>query len=722
MGHWGPTVAIVLLLALAGCGNRGGGASVNGLTQDSHTWFPITSGVHAMGASTSDGAMTCASCHQSDAPSFKQFDCLGCHNHEQATTDRLHTGIKDYVYSSLQCLSCHPSGAKVPFNHDGITGKCAQCHDEGSRYAALPVAGLTHPAFNGTDCSSCHNTTDWKATGFDHAAITSGCAKCHDVGGQYPALPVPGFTHPAMNGADCSSCHNTTDWKTAAGAPAGTKHDPKVDVVVNALIPTYSGTTIASLTSRTEQLPMSMDHGSKDVAQAALAACANCHPGTSTGVYYPGTLHVALATLVKTDPTVSQPKACASCHSDAVPTGFVGPTANNRTPASGAMKHDAVAWANGKPTATILVTTECGLCHASSSGGSGQSWAKGTGGGTTGYHAPLTAAGQPQPFSCIDCHANSTPTGTTNSTTPTSAQTGSSTGIAAGSMAQFTHADGNVSGRECNFCHTQNGPSTQAGVQGKEWTQAKFHATFTSGTNPPLLDTTTGRCSNCHLTEKPASVYTAFDHSGLTNTPGSEDCASCHTFPGTGTVTSANWKGAVGVPQFIPVGGFPVSQPPATSATTQTGINNLPHPTVATGIACTTCHTTAGGGKQATGYDHKSTLMSTNCNACHEAASNLVGTKWNGATSQGAGAGDTRPYSIVGLVPSTKGNGRALSQGYNHFFAVDCSECHLVPAGNGQVTTGSAYTSAWRFDHNQKRMQRSTCNMCHGSPNNLPGD
>jgi hypothetical protein len=164
-----------------------------------------------MGASTSDGAMTCASCHQPDAASFKQLDCLGCHNHEQATTDRLHTGIKDYVFTSPQCFSCHPSGAKVAFDHAGITGNCAPCHDEGSRYAALPVAGLTHPATSGTDCSSCHNTTDWKATGFDHAAITSGCAKCHDVGGQYPALPVSGFTHPAMSGADCSSCHNTTN-------------------------------------------------------------------------------------------------------------------------------------------------------------------------------------------------------------------------------------------------------------------------------------------------------------------------------------------------------------------------------------------------------------------------------------------------------------------------------------------------------------------------------
>jgi hypothetical protein len=767
------TATVAFLLASTGCITRDSGASLHGVTPNSHPWFPITSGVHAIGANTADGTMACASCHQSDAPSFRQFECVKCHNHEQANTDRLHTGMKDYVYASPQCLSCHPSGSKVAFNHTGITSGCAQCHDQGKpnaalpvpgfthpetngldcsschktnawkpatfdhtgitngcakchdvggTYPALPVPGFTHPPTNGLDCSSCHKTTAWKPATFDHTGITSGCAKCHDVGGTYPALPVPGFTHPPMNGADCSNCHNTTDWKTAAGAPAGKKRDPKADVMVNALIPTYAGTGISSLTPRTEQLPMSMDHGSQDVAQAALAACANCHPNSAAGNYVPGYLHAPLATLGKSDPTITQPKTCASCHSDAVPIGFVGPTASKRTPPSGPMKHDAVTWANGKPTTTALVSKECGLCHASSTGGSGENWATGKAGGTTAYHVPLTVAGQAQPSSCVDCHANSTSTGTTNSNTPTSAQTGSSTGIAAGTMAQFTHADGNVSGRDCNLCHTQNGPSTQAGVQGKEWQQAKFHGVFTSGQNPPVLDKASGRCSNCHIAEKPGAAYTAYDHGALSNTPGSDDCASCHIFPGTGTLASPNWKGAAGVPPFIVVGGFPIPQPPATAPTTQAGINNLPHPTVATGTACTACHQTAAGGKQATGYDHKSTLINTNCNSCHEAGSNLVGTKWSGATTQGTGTGDTRPFTIVGLVPSTGGNRRALSQGYNHFYPVDCAECHLVPAGNGPVTTGAAFKSAWRFDHKERRMQQSTCNMCHSSPNNLPKD
>jgi hypothetical protein len=884
-----------VLLALVGCGNHQVPTKVTGTTQDSHAWFPITSGVHAIGAPTLDGAMACASCHEASASSFKQFNCVGCHNHEQTVTDSFHTGIKDYVYASPQCLSCHPSGGKAPFSHDGITNNCAQCHDVGARFAALPVTGFTHAPMNGNDCASCHNTTDWKtATGapqgksrdpnadvvvnaliptysgtlitivtprteqlpmsMDHAstdisqAAMSACANCHSntsTGSYYPgylhvslatlgktdhtitqpqacaschsdAIPVgfvgpistnrtpasgemkhdavawangkptttaivstecgvchaspsggssggsnggwattgkaggvaayhasltaagmpqpsscidchansmavPGFTHPQTNGADCASCHTTTDWKTT-GVPQGKSRDPKAQVVVNALIPTYSGTSIASVAPRAEQLPMSMDHASTDVSQAAMSACSNCHSNTSTGGYYPGYLHASLATLAKTNHTITQPQACASCHSDAIPVGFVGPIATSRTPASGEMKHDAVAWANGKPTTTAIVSTECGVCHTSPSGGSNESWATtGKAGGVAAYHGPLAAAGLQQPSSCIDCHANSTPAGTTNSTTLTSAPTGSSTGIPVATTAQFNHADINVSGHDCNFCHTQNGPSTQAGVQGKEWAQAKFHVNFTSTANPLVLNATTGRCSTCHFAEKPGAAYTGYDHSALTNTSGSEDCATCHTFPGTGTTTAPNWLGAAGTPATITVGAFAIPQPPATSATTQAGISNLPHPTVAAGTSCATCHGTGGGYKQALGYDHQSTLMSSNCNACHEAGSNLVATVWNGATSQASGAGDTRPFSIVGLVPSTSGNTRALTQDYNHFFALDCSECHQIPTGNGLVTTGAAYKSAWKFNHSQGKM-RNACNMCHGSPNNLPGD
>ena len=272
----------------------------------------------------------------------------------------------------------------------------------------------------------------------------------------------------------------------------------------------------------------------------------------------------------------------------------------------------------------------------------GSAWSK-----SDSFHTVVTKA-----TSCQECHGltngggsvagtkNNLPSGLTSSTMATSAATGSSTRIPAGTLAQISHADVNVSGHDCSFCHTQAGASTTAGIQGKEWAQATFHANFTSSANPLVVNGTTGRCSNCHMNVKPGAAFTAQDHSSFTNASGSTDCSSCHSFPGTGTVSSPNWLGAGGgVPATIPVGGFMVSQPPATSATTQKGITNLPHPTVGSGVSCSSCHTGGAGGLGAIGYDHKSSLINSNCNSCHEAGSNLVGTKWNGGDRTGFGRG-----------------------------------------------------------------------------------
>ena len=663
-------------MLLGGCLGSNSSGSAAGVIAETHSWFPITTGTsHAIGLPITEGTIACASCHASTATSLKDFTCVGCHGHEQTVTDLLHLSVPQYAYASVQCLSCHPSGQKVAY---------------------------------------------------DHANVTNNCATCHDVGTQFAALPVAGFQHEPTGGADCGGCHTTAAWTGATGAPPDGVSDPKADLVLTALIPTYVGMAISSMSPLTETLPMPMNHTSTEVRAAAFSACTNCHQDAATGVYYPGNLHSSLANLALVDPTIIEPTACASCHLKSMPVGFVGPTAANpaRTPASGEMKHDAVVWANDASTAVSIVPANCGTCHASPSATVKASWATNLAGTSPAqFHPALSAAGLPQPTSCIDCHANSRPSGLTNSTMATSAATGSSTGIPAGTLAQISHADVNVSGHDCGFCHTQAGVSTTAGIQGKEWAQANFHANFTSSTNPLVVNGTTGRCSNCHMNVKPGAAFTAQDHSAFTNASGSTDCSSCHSFPGTGTVSAPNWLGIVaggGVPATIPVGGFTISQPPATSATTQKGIANLPHPTVGTGVTCSTCHTGGAGGVGAIGYDHQSSLINSNCNSCHEAGSNLVGTKWNGATAQGSGAGDTRPYTIASLVVSKSGS-HTVSNSYNHFYPVDCRECHSVPSGNGLTTTGSSYTNAWTFPHKESNMTNSsTCNMCHGSPNNVP--
>jgi cytochrome c551/c552 len=409
----------------------------------------------------------------------------------------------------------------------------------------------------------------------------------------------------------------------------------------------------------------------------------------------------------------SQPGACVDCHSGALP------AANASTQSSwvytltlGSTSTNQAQWMNHGSSS--VAGKDCVVCHAADAKASGSAWSK-----ADYFHGPVAAPG-----SCKECHGltngggsvagtkNNLPVGLTNSSLLTTASANATTGIPAGTHDQITHTDVNVSARDCNFCHTQKGVSTAAGVQGQEWAQAGFHVKFTSA-NPLVMNGTTGRCSSCHMNVKPGATFTAFDHSTFSSATGSQDCSSCHSWPGTGTASSANWLGAGASPQYIPVGGFQVAQPPAATPTTQLGINNLPHPAVGTGVACTACHNSQAGGKNAIGYDHLSALINTNCSSCHEAGTNLIGTLWNGATAQASGAGDSRPYTLTSVVAQYKGNRLTVTYP-KHFYPVDCSQCHVVPAGNGNVTTGAAYTAAWVFPHTERKMTNpSTCSMCH---------
>jgi len=1198
------------LLALLACQP---GAPVNGnsgFTRASHK-FQIVSGPHAV---------DCNTCH-GNFQSFGQFTCFNCHGHEKPLTDMLHVSLVTrggslpdggvgYAFDNVSCLQCHPTGTRVPYDHAGITLSCATCHDTGAPFDALPVAGV----------------------GLDGGA----------------------FMHPPKGSNDCRACHTMTSWLGAGQAPPGVPSDPVQDLTVVALVPSFVGTSISSLTPETETLHMGMNHQTTDLAAGILGACGSCHQNAGSGEYYPGLLHSSLANSV---PVIAQPTLCMDCHSGSMPLGFVGPVATNpvRNPASGEMKHDAVVWNSAGPTTATAVPYDCAVCHQSPSKALAATWATNQSGLTPAlFHSSLTLASQPQPTSCLDCHANSRPNGLltsanaampanlqfdhgadaalgdcaschragsatqwtswskgqfhlvgsttpatclpchagerptttagwlnttvqnspfdyvtnasgighgdgqdcalchanpgtgawggtqnwargyfthgpaaisattcvachttqrpttvitppgfdhsangmgdcigchqatvaaraylrysdwnggvgypgstlvgsanqfitatevsltrsgsnnlvtnttsisatlynmmlhvstvlppqlnagptatpdyakcwhchtntngtvtsfadgkyhgsltnysatpggaitpfpqptrqcsdchaqmrptgivmksssdlqpmdhnaafnggsnaagmdcsachhnpgvtwadglpaqaplfhanigaaipqdcnvchyplmadatrsdltngirysmrhksgqitfqscqtchgtalskarntpiastlwqvgayhpalatqpracvdchaitkpaanastqsswsytlamggtstnqaqwmnhgsssvagkdcvvchasdaktsgsawsnadyfhaavstpvsckechgltngggsvagtknnlpaglTNSTMLTTASGDATTGIPAGTYDQIMHTDINVSAGDCNSCHTQAGVSTVAGIQGKEWAQANFHVNFTSA-RPLVMNGTTGRCSNCHINVKPGATFTAFNHSAFTSASGSQDCSSCHSWPGTGTPASPNWLGAGASPQYIPVGGFTVQQPPATTVTTQLGINNLPHPNVGTGVVCTSCHATTAGGKSAIGYDHLSPLINTNCGSCHEAGTNLVGTLWNGATAQASGAGDSRPFTLASVTWK-----RTIPYP-NHFYPVDCNQCHVVPAGNGNVTTGATYTAAWNFPHKASKMTNpSTCKMCH---------
>jgi hypothetical protein len=64
----------------------------------SHTWFPTNHG----GANG-----VCSTCH-TNPNDYSVFVCTNCHT--QAQTDPKHSGVKGYVYNSVNCYQCHQNG------------------------------------------------------------------------------------------------------------------------------------------------------------------------------------------------------------------------------------------------------------------------------------------------------------------------------------------------------------------------------------------------------------------------------------------------------------------------------------------------------------------------------------------------------------------------------------------------------------------------------------
>ena len=48
----------------------------------------------------------CTDCH-TDQTNYASFSCINCHEHTQSQTDSEHSGVRNYVYSSPACYSCH---------------------------------------------------------------------------------------------------------------------------------------------------------------------------------------------------------------------------------------------------------------------------------------------------------------------------------------------------------------------------------------------------------------------------------------------------------------------------------------------------------------------------------------------------------------------------------------------------------------------------------------
>jgi hypothetical protein len=126
----------------------------------------------------------CYSCHQKDDKHKGSFgtDCSGCHTPKSwdgATFDHSRSAFKlEGKHANGKCEDCHKNGV-----FKGTPSTCVSCHAD--------------PAFHagalGTDCASCHNTSDWNqakfnlshpeprvgegGSGVNHGGAT--CRQCH---------------------------------------------------------------------------------------------------------------------------------------------------------------------------------------------------------------------------------------------------------------------------------------------------------------------------------------------------------------------------------------------------------------------------------------------------------------------------------------------------------------------------------------------------------------
>ena len=237
--------------------------------------FPLT-GAHV--------AVSCAQCHVNGQYQSLPSACWACHE-----PDFNGAVAPNHVQSQYpqDCTVCHSTAAWQPSTFDHalsafpltgahVTVSCATCHVNG-QFQGLPSAcwACHEPDYNGAvapnhvqsqypqDCATCHSTTAWQPSTFDHALsafplsgahVTVSCAACH-VGGQFQGTP-----------ADCWSCH-ADDFQSVADPNHVSGQYPH-DCMVCHTTATWQG---AIFNHNTTDFPLTGAH--------VAVSCAACHVG-----------------------------------------------------------------------------------------------------------------------------------------------------------------------------------------------------------------------------------------------------------------------------------------------------------------------------------------------------------------------------------------------------------------------------------------------------------
>ena len=697
------------------------------------TVFPLT-GAHAAIVQCSDchlGSTTiakpdCYSCHQVQYDGAKGHlaskfptDCKICHNmnnwlgavfNHNSTSFPL-TG----AHTTIDCALCHTSG------YAGTSAECNSCHKANYTNAQAPShtkAGIP------VDCKTCHTTTVWQPSTFNHGttifpltsahAAIAQCSDCH-LGSTTIAKPDCYSCHQVQyDGAkghlaskfptDCKICHNMNNWLGAvfnhnstsfpltgahttvdcalchtmgyAGTSAECNSCHKTNYT-NAQAPSHikAGIPVDCKTCHTTTAwqPSSFNHGTTIFpltgAHAAIAQCSDCHLGSTT--------------IAKPD--------CYSCHQVQYD-GAKGHLAS-KFPTDCKICHNMNNWLGAifdHNTTTFPLTgahakVDCSLCHTTGYAGTSAECNSCHQANYTNAQVPShTKAGIP--VDCKTCHS-------TTVWQPSTFNHGTTIFPLAGAHAAIA---------QCSDCHL--GSTTIAKPDCYSCHQVQY-----DGAKGHLASKFPTDCKICHNMNNWLGV--TFNHSTtlfpLTGAHVSVDCASCHSTGYIGISTACS----------------------SCHTTDYNQTTNPNHKTLSLSLTCTDCHTTITGWQPASFPVHSNYYPLTgahaaikDCAACHKGVyTNTPNTcyachttDYNNTTNP---AHKTAQYSTD--CTSCHTNKAWIPSTFNHtsYFPIasgrhvfSCATCHTTPTNYAIFTciTASCHANA----HNRSQGSAG-CYRCH---------
>lgn len=441
--------------------------------------------------------------------------CEGCHKTQFFPATPSVVKANTHLPTSQDCHVCHTNVAFSPsvFDHSGIFGNCASCHDGSVNNVAVGALGKTpdHPVTS-EDCGVCHGISGSFADGvFDHTGRVDNCAECH-ADGAVGAVTKKHIGHVPTT-QDCSVCHVPGSFATAVFNHTG---------IVDNCAQCHDGSVATATVKSMNHLPTTQDcsvcHNTTAFAGAKfdhtdiVDNCATCHDGD-----------IAIGKHSNHVPTNDD---CSVCHQT---TGFIPGTFDHVGIVDNCQScHDGV-FAQGKDIGHVETNADCGVCHTPNgfipatfdhSAVSASTRCDSCHGVTaTGKDAKTNPAHLATNRDCRDCHTTATFVGGTwvhDSSTAGICKTCHSTNGGATPQPSTGHFATTV---ECDSCHTTNGwapASTFNHCAGKTVSTIGT----CSGSDYPGKHRRALGCVQCHGNNSEGVTYPSAQYAPF--------CAACH--------------------------------------------------------------------------------------------------------------------------------------------------------------------------------------------------